>query len=293
VKYAWIKKHSDQYSIRVLCDVLSVSRGGYYGWQNRPQSPQGQRREVIRRAARDSFQTSDGIYGYRKVHQDLREEEILCCLETVRKVMRAEGLVSCVKRQFVVTTDSNHQSPISDNVLDRDFQATGLNQKWAADITYIATKEGWLYLAVVLDLFSRKIVGWATSASLETPLVLKALQMAVDQRHPEPGLIHHSDRGSQYASDAYGDVLQTRLCVRSMSRKGNCWDNAPVESFFGKLKREWVRRKSYETRIEARSELFKYIEMFYNRQRRHAAIDYMSPTDFENQHAEKSAMQTV
>jgi putative transposase len=293
VKYAWIQNHCDQYSVRALCRALNVSHGGYYEWQKRPPSKQVRRREEISHAARESYQASDSIYGYRKVHKDLQEQQILCSLETVRKVMRSEGLVSRVKRKFVVTTDSNHNNPVAENVLARDFQATGPNQKWAADITYIPTQEGWLYLAIVLDLFSRRIVGWSTSASLETTLVLQALKKAIDQRQPGPGLIHHSDRGSQYTSDAYGDLMPTHLFIRSMSRKGNCWDNAPVESFFGKLKTEWMTADCYATHTEARSELFKYIEIFYNRKRRHAAIDYQSPIQYEQEYAEQFAQQAL
>lgn len=293
MKYAWIQNHSDQYPVCVLCRTLNASRSGYYEWRKRPPSKQTRRRDAIGNAASESHQASDSVYGYRKVHKDLQEQQIFCCLETVRKVMRSEGLFSRVKRKFVITTDSDHNKPIADNVLRRNFQATGPNQKWVADITYIPTRDGWLYLAVVLDLFSRRVVGWATSGSLETPLVLEALEKAVDQRQPKPGLIHHSDRGSQYASDAYGDLMQTHLLVRSMSRKGNCWDNAPVESFFGKLKTEWMTKDCYESHAEARSELFKYIEIFYNRKRRHAAIDYLSPVQYEQQHDEQAAMQAI
>jgi putative transposase len=289
VKYAWIENHRDQYPVRRLCQVLGVSHSGYYHWRRRRPSRQAQQREQIRQAAREAHHASHGIYGYRKVHEDLQEQNILCCLESVRRAMREQGLFSRVKRKFVVTTDSQHHFPPAENLLARDFTATGPNQKWSTDITYIRTREGWLYLAVVMDLFSRRIVGWATSASLETSLVLEALRKAVAERNPPPGLLHHSDRGSQYASDTYGDLLATRLFLRSMSRKGNCWDNAPVESFFGKLKTEWMTRDDYETREQATLELFKYIDLFYNRQRRHAAINYQSPAAFEQQHQARTA----
>lgn len=286
MKYAWIENHRDQYPVRILCRVLGVSRSGYYHWRRREPGPQAVQRQKIRQAAREAHHASHGIYGYRKVHEDLQEQNILCCLESVRRALREQGLFSKVKRKFVVTTDAKHHFPPADNLLDRDFQATAPNQKWSTDITYIRTREGWLYLAVVMDLFSRRIVGWATSASLETSLVLVALRKAVDERKPPAGLLHHSDRGSQYASDTYGDLLATRLFLRSMSRQGNCWDNAPVESFFGKLKTEWITHDGYESREQAHLELFKYIELFYNRQRRHAALNYQSPTAFEQQHQE-------
>lgn len=264
--------------------MLGVSASGYYHWRGRKPSSQAQQREQIREAVRESHRESDGIYGYRKVHEDLQEQNMHCCLESVRRAMRKQGLFSRVKRKFVVTTDSNHHFPVAENLLDRDFEATAPDQKWGVDITYIRTAEGWLYLAIVMDLFSRRIVGWATSSSVDTALVRNALQKAIAQRNPPPGLMHHSDRGSQYASDAYGDLLATRLFVRSMSRKGNCWDNAPVESFFGKLKTEWMTEKEYQSHEHAQMELFKYIEMFYNRKRRHAALNYQTPVDFERLH---------
>ena len=289
MKYAWIEDHRDRYPVRTLCRCLDVSPSGYYHWRGREPSSQTQQREQIREAVREAHRDSDGIYGYRKVHEDLQEQNVRCCLESVRRAMREEGLFSKVKRQFVVTTDSNHHFPIAENLLDRDFAATAPNQKWGVDITYIRTAAGWLYLAIVMDLFSRRIVGWATSSSVDTALVMEALHKAIAQRNPPPGLLHHSDRGSQYASDAYGDLLATRLFIRSMSRKGNCWDNAPVESFFGKLKTEWMTEKEYESHEHAKMELFKYIEMFYNRKRRHAALNYQCPVAFEQQHEKNNA----
>ena len=193
-----------------------------------------------------------------------------------------KALLSRTKRKFVVTTDSRHQQPVATNVLDRDFQADAPDQKWAGDITYIATRKGWLYLAVVMDLFSRKIVGWATSSSLQATLVLDALGMALRRRTPGAGLVHHSDRGCQYAAADYQRLLADHGIVCSMSRKGNCWDNAPTESFFGKLKVEWVHGVEYADHDEAKRHLFEYIEVFYNRKRKHAALGYESPTAFEN-----------
>ena len=284
MKYAWIQEHRDSYPVAVMCDVLEVSTSGYYAWLGREPSPQQQRRETIAEAAEEAYHESGGIYGYRKVHDDLQERKMVCCKETVRQVLREKALFSRTRRKFVVTTDSDHNLPVAENLMDRNFEATAPDQKWVADITYIPTLEGWLYLAVVMDLFSRRIVGWSTSDSLRARLVLDAMQMAVDLRDPGPGLLHHSDRGSQYASDAFQGLLDKRRITCSMSRKGNCWDNAPVESFFGKLKSEWVHGKTYMTRTEAQADIFKYIELFYNRKRKHQALDYLSPVAFEQRY---------
>ena len=283
MKYAWIEQQSDNYPIAVMSRVLGVSRSGYYDSLSRSVSSTEKRRETIAEAAQASYQESYGIYGYRKVYDDLREQEISCCRETVRKVMRERRLFSRAKRRFVVTTDSNHTQPVAGNILDRDFVATRPDQKWTADITYIPTREGWLYLAIVLDLFSRKIVGWSVSGSLETKIVSDALRAALSRRHPEPGLLHHSDRGSQYASRDFQELLDDHGVVCSMSRRGDCYDNAPTESFFGKLKQEWVHGEDYVTRAEATRHIFAYIELFYNRRRKHAAIGYRSPEAFEQE----------
>jgi putative transposase len=204
--------------------------------------------------------------------------------EIVRRVLRDVGLRSRTKRKFVVTTDSNHTQPVAENLLARDFTATAPNQKWLTDITYLATQEGWVYLAAVLDVFSRKIVGWSMSERIDTELVQSALQMATTQRSPEAGLLHHSDRGVQYTSESYQQTLEDLEMVCSMSLKGDCWDNAMMESFFGSLKTEWVYGKEYATREEAKQDMFKYIEMFYNRQRRHASLGYISPAEFERRY---------
>jgi len=291
VKYAWIAENRDSFPIARMCRTLGVSPSGYYAWRKRKPSPRSQRREQIAQAAVEAYQQSHGVYGYRKVHDDLIDQEIECCRETVRKIMREEGLFSRTKRKFVVTTDSQHAMPVAENLLDRQFEATGPNQKWAADITYLATAEGWLYLAVVMDLFSRRIIGWSMSDSLQSQLVLDALMMATAARQPGDDLLHHSDRGSQYASDAFQELLRRHTISCSMSRKGNCWDNAPVESFFGKLKTEWVHGKTYPTRQAAETDVFKYIELFYNRKRKHAALGYLSPVDFEN--STKSELETA
>jgi putative transposase len=267
-----------------MCGVLGVSTSGYYAWLKREPSLRQQRRQRIAEAAEEAYHESNGIYGYRKVHDDLQERKIVCCKETVRQVLREKGLFSRTRRKFVVTTDSNHNLSVAKNLLDRNFKATAPDQKWVADITYIWTQKGWLYLAVVMDLFSRRIVGWSMSDSLRASVVLDAMQMALDLRNPESDLLHHSDRGSQYASDAFQELLDERRITCSMSRKGDCWDNAPVESFFGKLKTEWTHGKTYRTHKEAQADLFTYIELFYNRKRKHQALDYLSPVAFEQRY---------
>ena len=287
MKYAWIQNQRDRFPVSVMCRVLKVSTSGFYAWQTRCPSQRQNRREKIAAAAEAAYYKSHRVYGYRKVHDDLQEQRIACCRETVRNIMREKGLFSRTKRKFVVTTDSDHTQPTAENVLDRNFEATAPNQKWSADITYIPTREGWLYLAVVMDLFSRRIVGWSMSASLHAGIVLAALRMALARRRPEPGLLHHSDRGSQYASGDFQRLLTDHGITCSMSRRGDCFDNAPTESFFGKLKTEWTGGEDYATRTEALQHIFTYIEMFYNQQRKHAALGYQSPAAFEQLHEQE------
>ena len=287
MKYAWIKKHRRLFQTAVLCRVLKVSTSGYYDSIKRNPCPQQIRRTSIAQAAAHSYFESHRVYGYRKVYEDLLEENVICCEETVRRIMRNIGLFSRIKRKFVVTTNSNHALAIAENILNRNFTADRPNQKWAADITYIPTQQGWLYLAVVMDLFSRRIVGWSMSDTIDSALVQSAMKMALQHRNPDAGLIHHSDRGVQYAAQDFQDLLEANQAVCSMSRKGNCWDNACVESFFGSLKNEWVRGKIYETFGGAKKDIFNYMEMFYNRKRRHASLDYVSPVVYEEMYEMK------
>jgi putative transposase len=287
MRYAWIKKHSRLFPKAVMCRVLIVSTSGYYDSIKRIPCPQQIRRRSIAQAAAHSYFESNRIYGYRKVYEDLQEEHVVCCDQTVRRIMREIGLYSRIKRKFVVTTDSNHTLKIAENLLGRDFTAKRPNQKWAADITYIPTKQGWLYLAVVMDLFSRRIVGWSMGENIDSKLVQSAMEMAIQHRNPETGLIHHSDRGIQYASEGFQDLLNANKFICSMSRKGNCWDNACAESFFGSLKNEWVRGRTYETYEEGKNDVFKYIEVFYNRKRRHASLGYVSPAVYEEMYEMK------
>jgi transposase InsO family protein len=270
-----------------MCRVLKISTSGYYDSLKRLPGGQMVRRRSIAQAAAVSYFESNRIYGHRKVHEDLLCEGVICCRETVRRIMRDIGLYSRIKRKFIVTTDSNHTLKIAENLLNRDFTAKRPNQKWAADITYIPTKMGWLYLAVVMDLFSRRIVGWSMSENIDSKLVQSAMKMALLHRDPDEGLIHHSDRGVQYAAEDFQDLLEINKVVCSMSRKGNCWDNACVESFFGSLKSEWVKGKIYGSFEEGKKDIFNYIEMFYNRKRRHKTLGYVSPVVYEEMHEMK------
>jgi transposase InsO family protein len=281
MRYAWIKQHDKEFSIALMCKVLQVSDSGYYDRLKRKPSAARQRRQIIAQAAARFYFESHRIYGYRKIYEDLRQANIDCCRETVRSIMRQIGLYSRVKRKFVHTTDSNYNMAVAQNLLDRDFMAAAANTKWAADITYIPTDQGWLYLAAVMDLYSRRIIGWSMSENIDSDLVISALRMAILQRKPQTGLLHHSDRGSQYASEMFQDLLADNEIVCSMSRKGDCWDNACMESFFGSFKTEWVEDKKYMSFEEAKKDVFKYVEIFYNRRRRHASLGYLSPVEYE------------
>ena len=284
MRYAWIGTQRDFYPLGRMCRVLQVSRSGYYAWRRRAPSATAQRRGQIARAAQQSHEDSHGTYGYRRVHRDLIEDyEMACCRETVRQVMAELGLCGRHKRRFVKTTDSNHDEPIAANRLQRDFTATRPDQKWLADITYLRWAEGWLYLAVILDCFSRRIVGWSLSRAIDADLVCAALEMALSRRCPSGDLVHHSDRGIQYASRSLRKRLAGAGLTMSMSRQGDPWDNAMMESFFGSLKTEWVVT-DYATEAEARMEVFKYIEMFYNPTRRHSALGYLSPAEYERRY---------
>ena len=282
MRYAFIERHRTAWPIVIQCVVLKVSRSGFYSWRQRPPSATSAKRAALMQEVREVHRLSRETYGAVRVHQALGQRGTMCNRKSVAKVMREAGIRSKTSRKFrVTTTDSNHAHPVAANVLDRDFTAEKANQKWVADITYIATLEGWLYLAVVLDLFSRKVVGWSMSERIDSRLVVDALEMAVTGQLPGAGLIAHSDRGVQYASEHYQRTLTTHGIECRMSRRGDCWDNAPAESFFATLKKELVHHEVYETRTEARASLFEYIEVFYNRHRLHSSLGYVSPTDFE------------
>jgi putative transposase len=289
VKHAWINEHRDSFPIALMCELLDVSKSGFYDAQERPPSPRAQRRARIDASVRQVHADSQGVYGSGKVAKKLAQEEGLerACRNTVARAMREMGLKSRVSKGFTpTTTQADPTKQAAPNLLDRDFDATRPNQKWVTDITYLKTAVGWVYLAVVLDLFSRKVVGWSMSESLATPLVSEALRRAIESRRPVgEGLLHHSDRGCQYTSDAYQKTLRGLRITCSMSRSGECYDNAVAERFFWSLKHEWANHERYEHLEAARLSVFKYIETFYNRQRLHQSLGYKSPDQFEAEYA--------
>jgi len=293
MKYAWIREHRDSFPVAVLCDVLEVSASGYYAWLDRPPSPRTQRHDQIQAAVQQLHAESHGIYGSHKIARELEERPELesACRNTVAKAMRELGLQSRISRAFTPTTtqaDPTKQS--APNQLAQDFTAAAPNRKWVTAITYLPTAEGWVYLAVVLDLFSRKVVGWALSNSLATELVSATLRQAVETRRPTgQHLLHHSDRGCQYTSDAYQQTLRTLGIQCSMSRTGCCYDNAVMERFFWSLKHEWTNHERFHNLEEARLSVFQYIETFYNSQRLHQTLGYLSPNQFEAVHAPATA----
>ena len=282
MKFAFICNQLQEHPVRSCCKVLKVSRSGYYAWWRRPVSRRQQRRKELAEQIRQFHEDSRGVYGSPRLWRQLRAQGQHVCENTVAKIMREEGLQAKKKRKFVPrTTDSSHDQPVASNVLNRQFQASARDRKWVADITYISTDEGWLYLAGVLDLFSRKIVGWSMADHLRAELVGDALEMALAGRRPLAGLLHHSDRGVQYACDDYRGLLDRHELQVSMSGKGNCYDNAVMESFWSTLKTELVHHEHYRTRNEARQSIFEYIEAFYNRKRLHSSLGYVSPETFE------------
>lgn len=284
--YRFIQEHRSIYPLDLMVRILEVSTSGFYDWLRRPKSRRARRREELTESVREVFDDNYRIYGSRKVTEALAEQNVKACRNTVARIMQQERLRSrAQRRKFVVTTNSDHAQPIAANVLERDFTAPAPNQKWVADITYIPTASGFAYLAAVMDLCSRRIVGWSVSDSLDASFVIDALRRAIEVRRPGPELIHHSDRGTQYASEAHRDVLETHGIECSMSRRGDCWDNAPMESFMGALKTEWTRHHRYRSVEEVHRSLFEYIEIFYNRRRLHQALGYVSPQQFEDQMA--------
>lgn len=281
MRFAAIKAEKAHYPVALMCRVLEVSRAGYYASRCRPESRRSTSDRQLAAKVQKVYEASRGNYGSPRVYVELREAGEPVGRHRVARLMRQQGLRARKKRRFRVTTDSNHQRPIAPNVVARNFQVEALDRAWAGDITYLATAEGWLYLAVLLDLCSKRVVGWAMSEELDTRIALAALRMALEQRQPGPGLVHHTDRGVQYASEAYTAALAANGLVPSMSRRGNCWDNAPAESFFSTLKTELVRDRVFPSRALARTEVFEYVEVFYNRTRRHSSIGQVSPADFE------------
>jgi len=288
VRYRFVHQQAQQFPIILLCRMLGVSPSGYYAWRLRPESLRQQENCALGQAIRAVHAHSRGSYGRRRVHAQLRAQGTPCSRNRVARLMRQQGLAARSRRRFRITTHSRHHFPVAPNLLGRDFSAPGPDQVWVSDLTYLATDEGWLYLATVMDLYSRRIVGWAMQPTLERSLTLSALEMAVAQRQPAPGLIHHSDRGVQYACGDYQATLTRHGMRCSMSRKGDPWDNAPKESFYGTLKGELPHHR-HVTRAQARREVFEYLEVFYNRQRLHSSLGYLSPVAFESQRAARAA----
>lgn len=265
-----------------MCSLFAVSTSGYYAWSNRGPSKRVQEDEIFLAYIKKSFQESRKTYGYRRVHDDLVDWGISCGKHRVTRLMKQHDIKPKMQRKFKVTTCSNHRFPIHENHLSQDFQAINLNERWVSDITYIPTQEGWLYLAAVMDLYSRRIIGWSMSSRMKESLVIKALSMAFHNRgNHQKQLLFHSDRGSQYAASNVQSLLKAKGVTVSMSRRGNCYDNAAMESFFHTLKTECVHHEIYRSRDEAKNSLFDYIEVFYNRRRKHSYLGYQSPEQYE------------
>ena len=264
-----------------MCDTLGVSSAGFYAWRSRPTSQQEQRRDAILKEIGSIHAEFKRRYGSPRIHAELNARGIACCVNTVARLMQDNDIQARRTRKFTRTTDSNHSLPVAENLLDRQFDAQAPNERWVADITYVPTREGWLYLATVEDLYSRMIVGWSMSDTMTSRLVVDALEMAVQRRLPGDGLLAHSDRGSQYASDHYQRLMARHGIECSMSGVGQCWDNAPMESFYATIKKELIHHEDYQTRQEAKASIFEYIETFYNPKRRHSSLGYVSPAEYE------------
>lgn len=281
MKHACIARYEAQYPVALMCRVLGVARSGFYAAQTRAASARAQADGRLRVTIRTIHATSRRTYGSPRVHAELRAQGVRCGRKRVARLMRGEGLVGRRRRRYRVTTQSRHAHPVAPNVLARRFAVTAPNQVWVGDITYLPTREGWLYLAILVDLGSRRVVGWAMRATLDRSLALEALEMALVGRQPGPGVVHHTDRGSQYACGEYRARLAAHGLTASMSRTGDGWDNAVAESFFATLKTELVHEADWSTRAAARAAVFEYLEVWYNRQRRHSALGYLSPVEYE------------
>ena len=281
MRFQFIEDHRDEFLVKLMCKVLEVSTSGYYAWRGRPPSKREMANRALTAKIKEEFKKSGETYGSPRIYQVMRKLGLMCSKNRVARLMRVEGLRAKQSRRRKSTTRRNKADRAAPNILKRDFSTSAPNQKWLADITYIATQEGWLYLAVVMDLYSRRIVGWAMSKRMTSDLTLAALAMAIRRCRPTPGLIHHSDQGSQYTDSEYQAVLAAHRILPSMNSVGSWWDNAPMESFFGILKSELVYDRAYRTRDEASPDLFYYIEAWYNRRRLHSALGYESPEAYE------------
>ena len=281
MRYRAIQEHDRRYPIRLMCRTLAVSAAGYSAWRSRPESPRSANTRTLLSAIRVIHQESRETYGSPSIWDALIKQGYCVGEHRVARLMRQAGIRAKTVKKWRATTQSNPRLPVAENTLNRQFTVAHPNQVWAGDLTYVWTTEGWLYLAVILDLYSRLVVGWAMGHRLTVELAEQALTMALANRNPLAGLLHHSDRGSQYAATSYQLVLTTHGITTSMSRRGNCWDNACVESFFGTLKRELVYHRHYATREDAKRDIFEYLEVFYNRKRRHSTLGYDSPAEYE------------
>jgi transposase InsO family protein len=287
MKYAFITQHKKTWPVDLMCRLLGVTRSAYYSYCTRKNTAQPDpEHQAMLDAVKEIGEASDRSYGSRRMKRALNALGYPVGRRKARRLMREAGITVRYRKKYKVTTNSNHRQPVFENVLDRQFSASGPDQAYVSDITYIWTQEGWLYLAVVIDLFSRRVVGWSMSSRMKSSLVTDALRMAIWRRRPKPGLIVHSDRGSQYASKAYRRLLRGYGYIGSMSRKGDCWDNSVAESFFASLKKERVHWRSYQTRYDAQQDVLDYITMFYNSRRLHSYLDYVSPNDYESAVAE-------
>ena len=275
-----ISAHRGKFPLRILCKALEVSESGFYARQTRPQSQRSKENEVLLQEMRVLHQKTRRSYGSPRMTQELVESGLQCSRSRIERLMPQNGIAAKPRKKFVITTRAHPDSAVAKNLLDRNFSPQGADQAWVSDITFLRTLSGWLYLAVTLDLYSRRVVGWATSSKIDSSLVIRALQMAIDQRNPVPGLLHHSDQGSQYTSSSFQKVLEENTMLCSMSRRGNCWDNSVAESFFGSLKVEWLD-DLYQNHETARRDIFEYIEVFYNRKRRHSTLNGLCPVVFE------------
>lgn len=281
MRFGFIEGHRCMGPLKVLCRAMQVSVSGFLAWRNHTPGPRRQRDSALAPKIAAFHAASRETYGSPRIHADLREAGEPISRKRVARLMTELGIAGASGRKRIRTTDSNHDNPVAENVLDRDFTATAPNQRWVTDITGIETDEGVLYLSAIEDLFSRKVVGWAMDAHMETSLIVRALDMAISNRQPDAGLLHHSDRGCQYTSGGYRQLLADHQMTVSMSRRGNCYDNACAESFWGRLKVELIYRQHYRTRAEAKAAVFEFIEVFYNRTRRHSALGFLSPDAFE------------
>jgi len=281
MRFRFIEERGDKFPVTHMCKVLAVSSSGYYAWRQRPPSAREMANQELYNQIETVYNDNHGVYGSPRIYRELKDQGVACSENRIARLMRLRGLQAKQSRRFKTTTKRNKAHPAAPNLLKRDFTAERPDEKWLADITYIATLEGWLYLAAILDLHTRRIVGWAMSDRMTSDLTVAALEMALLQRQPQADLIHHSDQGSQYTDQAYQALLKNHGIRASMNGAGSWYDNAPMESFFGTLKSEWVHHHLYHTRDEAKTAVFYYIESFYNRRRRHSALDYLSPEAYE------------